>query len=214
MSEFAPDEMVATPVPDEMPVLKRGRHRNPSQGACFMEYTALLAGERFTDEPRCVDGELGAILRGANDKLSNVDRPLLVPLLGRAIGLAIEPPPPGARGHRRAAVRRRCEVAAPHQVRTARLRREVTRRFIAALGPLPSPITQAWSGRSGELSWVFWDTMTQPTTPSRSPDYVRRLIHRLDVLHDCYEQAMDDLGFPHMAPTGSVPAVQGSTVGT
>jgi hypothetical protein len=61
---------------------------------------------------------------------------------------------------------------------------------------------------------VFWDTMTQPTTPSRSPDYVRRLIHRLDVLHDCYEQAMDDLGFPHMAPTGSVPAVQGSTVGT
>jgi hypothetical protein len=43
---------------------------------------------------------------------------------------------------------------------------------------------------------------------------VRRLVHRLHVLHDCHEQAMDDLGLPRMAPTGSVPADQGSTVGT
>ena len=98
MSEFAPAEIRAMPLPDAMPVLKRGRHKNQSRGACFMEYTALLAGEPFTDEPLCVDGELAAVLRGANDILSDVDRPLLVPLLGRAIGLAVDSPPPARRG--------------------------------------------------------------------------------------------------------------------
>jgi hypothetical protein len=214
MSEFAPDEIVAIPVPDAMPMLNRGKQRNPSRGACFMEYTALLAGEPFTDQPRCVDGELAAVLRGANDLLSDADRRLLVPLLGRAIGLGVEPPPPGPTGHRRAAVRRRREMAAPYQERTARLRREATRRFLAALGPSSSPATRAWSRRSGELSRVFWETMTEPTTVSTSPDYVRRLIQRLHVLHDCYEQAMDDLGFPRMAPAGFGPANQGSTVMT
>jgi hypothetical protein len=214
MPEFAPDEIVAMPVPDAMPVLNRGKHRNPSRGACFMEYTALLAGEPFTDQPRCVDGELAAVLRGANDMLSDVDRRLLVPLLGRAIGLGVEPPPPGPTGCRGAAIRHRREMAARYQERTARLRREATRRFLAALGPSSSPTTGARSGRSGELSWVFWETMTEPTVLSTSPDYVRRLIHRLHVLHDCYEQAMDDLGLPRMAPAGSVPADQGSTVGT
>src|SRR3712207_1029144 len=67
MSEFAPAEIRAMPLPDAMPVLRRGRHKNQSRGACFMEYTALLAGEPFTDEPLCVDGELAAVLRGAND---------------------------------------------------------------------------------------------------------------------------------------------------
>jgi hypothetical protein len=212
MSEFAPDEIVATPVPDAMPMLNRGKQRNPSRGACFMEYTALLAGEPFTDQPRCVDGELAAVLRGANDLLSDADRRLLVPLLGRAIGLGVEPPPPGPTGYRRTAVRRRREMAAPYQERTARLRREATRRFLAALGPSSLPTTRAWSRRSGELSRVFWETMTEPTTVSTSPDYVRRLIQRLHVLHDCYEQAMDDLGFPRMAAAGFVPADQGSTV--
>ena len=148
MPEFAPDEIVAMPVPDAMPVLNRGKHRNPSRGACFMEYTALLAGEPFTDQPRCVDGELAAVLRGANDMLSDVDRRLLVPLLGRAIGLGVEPPPPGPAGCRGAAIRRRREMAAPYQERTARLRREATRRFLAALGPSSSPTTGARSGRS------------------------------------------------------------------
>ena len=111
-----------------------------------MEYTARLAGECSTDEPRCVDEELAAILRGADDELSNVDQPLLVPLLGRAIGLAVEPPPPGAGVHRRAGIRRRREMAAPYQERTARLRREATRRFSAALGPSFLPTTRAGPG--------------------------------------------------------------------
>ena len=54
---------------DFLPVLSRGKHRHPSRGACFMEYTALLAGEPFSDRPECVDPTLAAILRSANDSL-------------------------------------------------------------------------------------------------------------------------------------------------
>ncbi|MBB3084469.1 hypothetical protein [Geodermatophilus sabuli] len=171
-----------------------------------MEYTALLAGEPFTDHPRCVDGELAAILRAANDMLSNADRRLLVPLLGRAIGLTVEPPPPGPTGYRRAAVRRRRELTAPYRERTARLRREATSRFLTAVEPSSSPDTRASLERTGELSWVFWETLTEPASLSTSPEYVRRLIHRLHVLHDCYEQAMDDLGIPRRGSTGRSPA--------
>src|SRR6185312_15571754 len=89
MAEFSP----AATVPAGLPLLSRGKHRNPSRGACFMEFTSLLAGVPFSDDPCCVDGELASVLRGANDKLSDADRPRLLPLLGRAIGLAVEPPP-------------------------------------------------------------------------------------------------------------------------
>ena len=61
-------------LPDGLPVLGRGRHRSPSRGACFLEYTALLAGEPFSDEPACVDRQLAAVLRRANDVLSDADR--------------------------------------------------------------------------------------------------------------------------------------------
>ena len=30
--------------PTSMPVLSRGKHSNPARGACFMEYTSVLAG--------------------------------------------------------------------------------------------------------------------------------------------------------------------------
>src|SRR3954468_11557606 len=79
-------------IPDLLPVLSRGKHKNPSKGACFMEYTSLLAGERFSDSPQCVDPELASVLRDANDILGDEERPSLVPLLGRAIGLVVQWP--------------------------------------------------------------------------------------------------------------------------
>jgi hypothetical protein len=50
-----------------MPVLTRGKHRKPRHGACLMEYVSVLAGEAFTDAPRCTDPTLAAIARAVND---------------------------------------------------------------------------------------------------------------------------------------------------
>jgi hypothetical protein len=35
-----------------LPILSRGRHRNPRKGACFMEMASVLAGEKWTDHPK------------------------------------------------------------------------------------------------------------------------------------------------------------------
>jgi hypothetical protein len=199
MSQFSLREIV----PTAMPILSRGNHSNPSQGACFMEYTSLLAGERFTDRPRCVDEELAAVLRAANDRLSDGDRPLLLPLLGRAIGLAVEPPPAGSAWCRPASARRgRRNERAHRREQTARLRRAVSRRFTAALGMTASPTTEVWSAWGEELHWLFWDLMNKPTTLTTSEDCARRLVERLQLLHQCYEEALDDLGLARTVSAG------------
>ncbi len=67
-----------TGLPVGMPSLGPGKHSNPRQGACVMEYTALLAGERFSDQPRCTHPALGELARQVNDRLSHSGRPQLV----------------------------------------------------------------------------------------------------------------------------------------
>jgi len=57
------------PVPDGMPVLRGGKHRRPEQGSCLMEYVSVLAGERFSDRPRCTAPVLARLARHANDRL-------------------------------------------------------------------------------------------------------------------------------------------------
>jgi hypothetical protein len=200
-------------VPAAMPVLSRGKHTNPSRGACFMEYTSLLAGESFSDGPRCVDAELASVLRGANDKLADGDRPLLVPLLGRAVGLSVAPPP-APKGWRRSAEARRSrrEQMARYHEQAAQLRRAASRRFLAALGSWPSPATQVWSGGGEELAWLFWDLMDEPTALTTSEAYVRRLVERLHILHESYELAMAELGYARAVVSETVPADQGSPV--
>jgi hypothetical protein len=47
--------------------LERGRHVSPDDGACVMELASMLAGERFTDSPRCVCPVIAAFLRRYND---------------------------------------------------------------------------------------------------------------------------------------------------
>jgi hypothetical protein len=211
MFEFSPD----VTIPAAMPLLSRGKHRNPSQGACFMEFTSVLAGGPFTDDPPCVDGELAAVLRGANDKLSDADRPLLLPLLGRAIGLAVEPPPADVAWRRPASVRqRRREQLTRYHEQTAKLRRAVSRRFMAGIGSSPSQATQVWSGGGLEVAWLFWDLMDEPTAVTRSEDYVRRLVDRLHLLHECYARALDDLELPRTTPVEPVPADLRSRVAT
>lgn len=74
-----------TGLPGGMPRLGRGGHRNPTQGACVMEYTALLAGQRFNDHPRCTHPALAGLARDINDQLSD---PARQELISRAPALA------------------------------------------------------------------------------------------------------------------------------
>ncbi|MGY1640525.1 hypothetical protein ACI782_05250 [Geodermatophilus sp. SYSU D00703] len=205
------DSSRATATPTGLPVLSRGKHRTPARGACFMEYTSLLAGEAFTDHPRCVDDELATVLRGANDQVSGDQRHRLVPLLGRAIGLVVERPP--ALGTWRVSAaqwRRHREAQLRHRACTSRLRRQVAVRFARALGVAAARADSVWSAWGEEVSWLFWDLMSEPSAARRSEEYVDRLVDRLHLLHACYEAAMDDLGLPR--PGGPVhPATAAET---
>jgi hypothetical protein len=184
--------------PASMPVLSRGRHRSPARGACFLEYTALLAGEPFTDAPGCVDGELAAVLRHANDRLSDGDRFRLTPLLGRAIGLVVPGPAAPRRRHPADA-----HALAVHHAVVGELRESVSRRFTAALGHRPSPAEWRWHACGRDVDRLFWSLMLEPTAVSTSAAYVDRLVDRLVLLHECYEQAMARLGLARRLPGGT-----------
>jgi hypothetical protein len=66
--------------------LEAGGHSSPSDGVCVVELASLLAGEGFSDHPRCVCEVLAAFLRGWNDRSSHADRQLLLPYASRVIG--------------------------------------------------------------------------------------------------------------------------------
>jgi len=61
-------------VEDGLPMLSAGRHHWPRREVCLMEYTALLAGERRSDHPRCTDPVVAAIARAVNDYSSDAAR--------------------------------------------------------------------------------------------------------------------------------------------
>lgn len=73
--------------PDHVPVLSRGKHRNPRKGACFMEFASYLAGERWSDHPDCTHPLLAALARGVNDHMTDEGRQRLAPLIPSVIGL-------------------------------------------------------------------------------------------------------------------------------
>lgn len=73
--------------PSLMPTLSAGRHRSPRSGACFMEFASFLAGERWSDHPRCTDPTLAALARAVNDTIADGRRGELVPEIPRVIGL-------------------------------------------------------------------------------------------------------------------------------
>src|SRR6266508_4081681 len=86
-------EQVAT----DVPVLSRGKHRNPRKGACFMEYASFLAGEPWSDHPACTHPLLAAIARHVNDCTSDAGRARLAPLIPSVIGLTPDDPRMAAR---------------------------------------------------------------------------------------------------------------------
>jgi hypothetical protein len=74
-------------LPDLMPVLSRGKHRNPRRGACFMEMASYLAGERWSDHPACTHPLLASLARLVNDHTSDAGRQYLAPMIPSVIGL-------------------------------------------------------------------------------------------------------------------------------
>jgi hypothetical protein len=82
--------MSSTSSPDLLPVLSRGKHRNPRRGACFMELASFLAGERWSDHPSCTHPLLAEVARNVNDRTSDADRPLLAPLIPSVVGLTTD----------------------------------------------------------------------------------------------------------------------------
>ena len=81
-----------TRVPDQLPVLTRGWHRGPEDGACVMEYVSVLAGVRFTDHPRCTPPALAALARLVNDRIGDDDvRSRLALLAPDLIGVTADP---------------------------------------------------------------------------------------------------------------------------
>lgn len=73
--------------PDLVPVLSRGKHRNPRKGACFMEFASYLAGERWSDKPSCTQPLLAGLARLVNDNVGDESRSSLVPLIPEVVGL-------------------------------------------------------------------------------------------------------------------------------
>jgi len=81
-------------VPDGLPVLGAGAHLAPEDGVCLMEYVSVLAGERFSDSPRCTGPTLAFLAQLVNDTVSDGYRGRLAPsaadlsVLGRADAVA------------------------------------------------------------------------------------------------------------------------------
>jgi hypothetical protein len=66
--------------------LSRGRHRSPADGACVMELASMLAGEPFSDRPRCADPVIATFLRAFNDRLDHGRRQQLRPYAAAVVG--------------------------------------------------------------------------------------------------------------------------------
>jgi hypothetical protein len=70
-----------------LPLLSRGKHRSPRQGACLMECASYLAGEKWSDHPACTHPLLAELARQINDFISDERRQALVELVPDVIGL-------------------------------------------------------------------------------------------------------------------------------
>lgn len=78
--------------PELLPILSRGKHRSSRKGACFMEMASVLAGERWSDHPRCTHPLLAELARHVNDCTSDDHRQELAVLIPSVVGLAGDDP--------------------------------------------------------------------------------------------------------------------------
>jgi hypothetical protein len=105
--------------------LAPGSHSSPREGVCVVELASLLAGEKFSDHPRCVCVVIAGFLRSLNDRVAHADRQRLRPYAGRAVG---------SRSARQISRQRRdaCLAAAGVRLEGGRIRRLLGRLAIRA----------------------------------------------------------------------------------
>jgi hypothetical protein len=133
-------------LPDMLPVLSRGKHRNPRKGACFMELASYLAGERWSDHPACTHSLLASVARLVNDHTSDEGRPLLAELIPSVIGLTGDDP------HVDALIALRCStialpVASAERQRVLAVSVLVCERLLAQIDGRPADSISAESQR-------------------------------------------------------------------
>jgi hypothetical protein len=75
-----------TPASHQTVRLSQGKHRDPDHGACVMELASMLAGEPFSDRPRCVDPVIAGFMRTYNDGIDDQRRQDLIPLAAEVVG--------------------------------------------------------------------------------------------------------------------------------
>src|SRR3954462_7083626 len=73
-------------VPEFMPMLSPGKHRSPRSGGCFMEIASFLAGDRWSDHPKCTDPALAELCRCVNDVMPDSTRSRLSLMIPSVIG--------------------------------------------------------------------------------------------------------------------------------
>jgi hypothetical protein len=66
--------------------LEPGAHGSPYDGVCVVELASVLAGEKFSDHPRCVCEVIAGFLRSWNDRAGHFNRQRLVPYASRVVG--------------------------------------------------------------------------------------------------------------------------------
>lgn len=110
--------------PSGLPMLGRGRHRDAESGACVMEYVSVLAGERFSDHPRCTHPALICLAQLVNDHVSDEARPELARLAPLLIGTDRRD------GRISAVVVARCAATAAAVCRPSRIRDRLLRRAL------------------------------------------------------------------------------------
>jgi hypothetical protein len=169
-------------VPDGLPVLEAGVHLAPQDGVCLMEYVSVLAGEHFTDQPRCTDPTLAFLARLVNDTAGDDGRSLLAPtaadlsVLGRADAVVS--------ARMVAAVVRRVQTWVPSSRRLGRADHRAERRLQrvtrpGGLGRLArgrSPLDMRGGGRH-QLATAVWAVADAPW-----PDETGRDLAMLELL--------------------------------
>jgi hypothetical protein len=83
--------------------LSQGKHISPEDGACVMELASMLAGEPFSDHPRCACPVIGSFLRAYNDSVDDGRRQDLYAYAARMVGSRSGTAVQRARGERLAA---------------------------------------------------------------------------------------------------------------